>query len=223
MIRILGVDPGSRNLGYGCVEVATRRMRHIASGTLKVHRAGPALLASSRQSPSSELDRAARPSNPSNNASDLSQELRLLQIYQGLSEIILLHRPSIMVVEKVFFAKNALSALKLGQARGAVLLTGAIHHLTIVEYSPNEVKRAVVGQGHAEKHQVARMVEILLGSRQFGSHDESDGLALAICHAQNLLFSDNATRIPQAPRYSSKRKMSLAEALGFPQKSKTKG
>lgn len=203
-MRILGIDPGSRLLGYGCVEVAARRMRHITSGTLEVYRpdTGPREKGILRQP-------------------DLPLELRLLKIHQGLSKIITEFQPNVLVVEKVFFAKNALSALKLGQARGAVLLTGALHGLTLFEYSPNEVKRAVVGQGHAEKQQVARMVELILGVRDFKSHDASDGLALAICHAQTFLLSSNPGILSQKDfreKTEAKRrskKLTLAEAVGF--------
>lgn len=203
-MRILGIDPGSRLLGYGCVEVVARRMRHITSGTLEVCR------------PDTEPGERHGPRQP-----DLPLELRLLKIHHGLSEIITRFQPSVLAVEKVFFAKNALSALKLGQARGAVLLTGAIHGLTLFEYSPNEVKRAVVGQGHAEKQQVARMVELILGVRDFKSHDASDGLALAICHAQTFLLSSNPS-IPSQKDFREKteakrrsKKLTLAEAVGF--------
>src|SRR6185312_16159424 len=85
-------------------------------------------------------------------------EDRLFSIYEGLSKVIQEYQPKIMVIEKVFFAKNAVSALKLGQARGAAMLTGRIHGLEIFEYSPTEVKQAIAGQGHADKDQVAKMV-----------------------------------------------------------------
>ena len=114
-------------------------------------------------------------------------EDRLLLLYEGLCKVIREYKPEVMAIEKVFFAKNAVSALKLGQARGAAILTGKIHGLTIVEYSPNEVKQTVVGKGHADKVQVARMVQVILriqeGKQDFETADASDGLALAICHA----------------------------------------
>lgn len=112
---------------------------------------------------------------------------RLLSLFEGLDQLIRVHRPQVMVVEKAFFAKNAQSALKLGQARGVVLLAGARNGLDQVEYSPNEVKQSLSGYGHADKDQVARMVELLLGKQVFPdgfpTSDASDALALAICHA----------------------------------------
>ena len=97
-------------------------------------------------------------------------------------------KPQILVVENVFFAKNAVSALKLGQARGAVLLTGKLKNLQIAEYSPTQVKKAVVGHGLADKEQVAKMIQLVLGRDpngkllEFATADASDALALAICH-----------------------------------------
>jgi crossover junction endodeoxyribonuclease RuvC len=155
-------------------------------------------------------------------------EVRLLSIYHGLSDVIQEVRPDVLVVEKVFFAKNAVSALKLGQARGAAILTGMIHSLEIVEYSPTEVKQAVVGQGHADKEQVARMVQLLVGKQEFETSDASDGLALAICHAhfiRQAASTASAHKTPAARAYaealqsaSGKRKKkgsSLADALGL--------
>jgi crossover junction endodeoxyribonuclease RuvC len=106
-----------------------------------------------------------------------------------LSQVMMQLKPHIMVVEDVFFAKNALSALKLGQARGVVIVTGKIHGLKLEEYSPTQVKKAVVGHGHADKEQVAKMVQLILGQKTFGTLDASDALALAICHAQMMRSS----------------------------------
>jgi crossover junction endodeoxyribonuclease RuvC len=159
-MRVLGVDPGSRLLGFGCVDRVGNQLKHVDHGTIRVVEA---------RSSSSECFAE-----------------RLLVIHDQLSEVISRLRPQVMVVEEVFFAKNALSALKLGQARGSVLLTGKIHGLQIEEYSPTAVKLAIVGHGHADKDQVARMVQLLIGKRSFETADASDALALAICHAQML-------------------------------------
>lgn len=201
-MRILGIDPGSRLTGYGCVDWVNHRLQVVTHGTLKL-------------------------ANTSGKAT-IPLEVRLHSIFKGLSDIIQDVRPEVMAVEKVFFAKNAVSALKLGQARGAVILTGMIHGLEIVEYSPTEVKQAVVGQGHADKDQVARMVELLVGKQKFETSDASDGLALAICHAhfiRQAASTVSAHKTPAARAYaealqsaSGKRKKkgsSLADALGI--------
>jgi crossover junction endodeoxyribonuclease RuvC len=139
----------------------------------------------------------------------MSFEDRLLALYQGLSKVIAEFRPQVMAIEKVFFAKNAVSALKLGQARGAAILTGKIHSLSIAEYSPTQVKQVIAGYGRADKEQVAKMLEIILGRQQFATSDASDGLALAICHAQLW----NATPLQSFSRQRSKKKLSLAESV----------
>jgi crossover junction endodeoxyribonuclease RuvC len=130
--------------------------------------------------------------------SEIPLEDRLFTLYEGLSEVIREFRPEVVSVEKVFFAKNALSALKLGQARGAVILTAKIHELKVAEYSPSEVKAAVAGYGQADKREVARWLQLLMGHREFATPDASDGLALAVCHA--LHSRPSSTRLkPVSP------------------------
>ena len=108
---------------------------------------------------------------------------RLHHIHETLSEVIRLHRPTEAVVEKVFLAKNAASALKLGQARGAAIVTCRIHGLTVHEYSAKEIKLSATGFGSAPKEQVAEMVCRLLGIREPVPPDASDALAMAFCRA----------------------------------------
>lgn len=108
---------------------------------------------------------------------------RLQRIHEGLSEVIRLHEPAEASVEKVFLAKNAASALKLGQARGAAVLTCRLHGLAVHEYSAREVKGAVTGYGAAPKEQVGAMVRRLLGIREPLPPDASDALAMAFCRA----------------------------------------
>ena len=113
----------------------------------------------------------------------LPQGMRLKRIYHGLCEVIARRRPAGVSLEKVFFAQNAASALKLGQARGVALLAAAEARVPIAEYTPAEIKRAVVGFGRAEKPQVGQMVKLLLGLAAPPSpHDAADALAVAICH-----------------------------------------
>jgi len=108
---------------------------------------------------------------------------RLHKIHRELSELILLHRPTEAAVEKVFLARNASSALKLGQARGAAIVTCRAHGVTVHEYSAKEIKSAATGHGGAPKEQVAGMVARLLGLRVPVPADASDALAMAFCRA----------------------------------------
>ena len=108
---------------------------------------------------------------------------RLRTIYAGLDEIIDTHAPGELAIEKVFLHRNPSSALKLGQARGVAILAGALRSLVVHEYSPNEVKQAVTGRGHASKEQIQYMTKILLSLREPPQTDEADALAVAICRA----------------------------------------
>ncbi len=108
---------------------------------------------------------------------------RLQEIYHGVSELIKHHQPSQMAIEQVFMSRNADSALKLGQARGVAIVAGTQHSLEIYEYAPNQIKQAVVGQGHAAKQQVQQMVKILLDLPAIPLTDAADALAVALCHA----------------------------------------
>ena len=108
---------------------------------------------------------------------------RLFAIHTGLLELLERHRPECVAVENIFFAKNVRSALKLGHARGIALLAASQASIPVVEYSPAEIKRAVVGYGRAEKHQVQTMMKLLLGLDAVPSpHDVADALAVAVCH-----------------------------------------
>jgi crossover junction endodeoxyribonuclease RuvC len=111
---------------------------------------------------------------------------RLARIHRELVALLAKTRPDCVAVESVFHAVNARSALKLGHARGVALLAAVEAGCTIVEYTPAEVKRAVVGYGRAEKRQVQQMIKLLLGLAQPPTpYDASDALAVAICHVHS--------------------------------------
>ncbi len=109
--------------------------------------------------------------------------VRLAQIFAGLNEIIARWRPDEAAVEETFVNKNPDSTLKLGQARGVVLLCPALAGLPVGEYSANKIKKSVVGAGHADKRQIEMMVRTLLPGAAIESADAADALAVAICHA----------------------------------------
>ena len=108
---------------------------------------------------------------------------RLSELYDGLTEVLDRHQPTTAAVEETFVNQNPNSTLKLGMARGVVLLAPAQRGLEVGEYAPNKVKKAVVGAGKASKEQVQLMVKQLLPGVDFDSADAADALAVAICHA----------------------------------------
>jgi crossover junction endodeoxyribonuclease RuvC len=115
---------------------------------------------------------------------------RLQTIYDGLCRVIAEYHPEAMAVERIFVAKNALSALKLGHARGVAMLAGVHAGLPVAEYSAVEVKNAVVGYGKAAKPQVQQMVRMLMNLPEIAQEDASDALAVAICHAHSCDLND---------------------------------
>jgi len=150
---VLGVDPGTAITGFGIIE-------EYDDQTLKV------------------LDYGAI-----RTSSKLADWDRLQILYKKIREIILLHQPDCGAVEKLYFQQNVTTALSVGQARGVILLAMAQNGLQVGEYSPLEVKQAVVGYGRAEKIQVQRMVTTLLALDETPSPDDvADALAVAICH-----------------------------------------
>ncbi len=120
---------------------------------------------------------------------------RLKKIYDRVSEIISLHHPTELAIETAFYGKNFQSAFKIGHVRGVVILSAVNSGISVFEYTPREVKKAVVGRGNATKEQVQFMVRAILGLKSFPEfYDVSDALAIAICHI-------NRTIIPERVRY----------------------
>jgi len=151
MARILGIDPGSRLLGYGLIDSDGSASRYVASGCLRV------------------------------TGDSLADKLGL--IFRELSELIAGYRPQQLAIENVFMHRNADSALKLGQARGAAICAAVCQDVPVSEYAPREVKQAVVGKGGADKQQVQHMVCVLLNLARAPQADAADALAIALCHS----------------------------------------
>jgi crossover junction endodeoxyribonuclease RuvC len=120
---------------------------------------------------------------------------RLLALHDGLAEVIAVWQPREAAVEETFVNRGASSTLKLGQARGVVMLAPAIQGISVAEYSPNTVKKAIVGVGHAGKEQIHAMVSMLLPGVNIDSADSADALAVAICHAHH---AQTAARMVEA-------------------------
>ena len=107
---------------------------------------------------------------------------RLAVIHRALNEVIETYHPQEAAIEQVFLNENPTSTIKLGMARGVVILAPATYHIPLTEYEPNQIKKAVVGVGHAEKHQVETMIKVLLPGCRPKNNDSADALAAAICH-----------------------------------------
>lgn len=155
MVRILGIDPGSRCTGIGIIDVAPGgQLRHVHHAALRV-------------------------------AGDSGEgfALRLKRILDGLGAVIAEFTPQEAAIERVFMARNPDSALKLGQARGAALCAVVQRDLPVSEYAAREVKQAVVGTGAGDKAQVQYMMALLLGLTGRVQADAADALAIAITHA----------------------------------------
>lgn len=110
---------------------------------------------------------------------------RLKCIFQGILEVAMNYRPEVGAIEEIFMAKNALSALKLGQASGAAVAAMAYYGLSVTEYPTRTIKKVVSGFGGAEKSQVQYMIKLLLNVQGQFPLDASDALAVAMCHAQH--------------------------------------
>lgn len=120
-------------------------------------------------------------------SSELALEKRYLIIHESLISLIEKYQPSAVSVETQFVKKNAQSAMKLGMARGVIILAATKNHIPIFEYAPKKAKLAVVGTGSASKVQVQKMVQMLLHLKELPTpEDAADALSLAICHAHNI-------------------------------------
>ena len=151
-MKILGIDPGLRQMGWAVIDVTGQTIKQLACGTAK---------------------------------SDSSKTLaeRLCALYAQLGVVVEKYAPDEAAVEETFVNKGAASALKLGQARAIALLAPAHAGIPVSEYAPNQIKKTVVGAGHADKSQVAYMVKLQIKGATPKTPDEADALAIALCHA----------------------------------------
>ncbi len=116
-----------------------------------------------------------------------ADELRLQTIYTSLVEIITLNRPDVMVVEKLFFARNVTTAMSVSQARGVILLAATLQGIPLAEYTPLQIKMALTGYGRADKKQMQEMVKVLLKLHEVPKPDDcADALAAALTHAHSV-------------------------------------
>lgn len=160
MMIILGIDPGLALTGYGIVEERDNGFHRLDSGTIRTAQGRPGIR-------------------------------RLEEIFDRVSELIFRFEPHSLALEKLFFCRNVSSALQVGEARGTIILAAAKRELPLYEYTPLQVKQAVAGYGRADKLQVQRMVQMLLQSTaKWSTDDESDALAVALCHLQHRRYHE---------------------------------
>lgn len=150
---ILGVDPGTNITGYGLIEYTNNKFKRVSHGVIKL------------------------PLKKS-----ISEKIEI--IYKELDKLLKTYKPDEFAIETAFYGKNVQSAMKIGYARGVSLLAAIHNKIPASEYSPREVKKAVVGKGAASKEQVNYMVQAILNVKKIKfKPDESDALAIALCHA----------------------------------------
>ena len=117
---------------------------------------------------------------------------RLQIIYNQMQEIIKYYKPQDLAIEELFFNKNVKTAIMVGHARGVEVLAAQVMDVEVYEYTPLQIKQAVVGYGRAEKHQVQEMVKLLLNLKEIPKPDDAaDALAVALCHGSSLKFKDS--------------------------------
>lgn len=156
-MNILGIDPGSRKTGFGIIKANKLKLVYVSSGCIKV---------------------------------DGDFNTRILAIFNGITDILKKYNVDIAVVERTFMRPdrpNPDSAIKLGHARGAIISAIGLADIKIFEYSPNQIKKTVVGRGHADKDSVSFMVQNLLKLNKKPQEDAADAIAAAICHAYHCL------------------------------------
>ena len=150
-MRVIGIDPGLRNMGWGLVELKQSRISHVANGICR------------------------------SKGTDLAE--RLHSLFIQLEEVVKNFKPDTAAVETTFVNKDGAASLKLSHARAIALLVPAKAGLSVSEYAPNRIKKAIVGVGHADKHQVEHMVKMQLPGVVLNGVDATDALAIALCHA----------------------------------------
>ncbi len=153
---ILGIDPGTTQIGFGVIRNESNRFESLDYGIIK---------------------------NPGKD-----KLLDYKTTAKELSKLITKHKPEVAVVEKLFFFKNQKTVMSVGEMRGVIMLTLANHNLSILEFTPMQIKQAVSGHGGADKNQVQRMVRLILGIKEeIKPDDAADALAIAICGVSNTL------------------------------------
>lgn len=163
---IMGIDPGDTLIGFGVIKKTGSHIALVAHGCISIPSAGKTT----------------------------SQKLHELE--EKLGEILRTHRPEVIGVEDLFFFKNLKTAIKVAQARGVILATCERHNVAVLEFTPLQIKQAVTGYGRAEKKQVQKMVQAILGVKTpFTQDDAADALAAAICTHSSMILKTLEQRL----------------------------
>lgn len=156
-MRILGIDPGTGIMGFGVIDAEPGGKATLVDGGVI--------------------------RTPANQPLDE----RLIEIYRHLATEIARTKPTVMAIEKLFFAQNVTTAMSVSHARGVAMLTGKLAGLEIAEYTPLQIKQALTGYGRADKNQMQEMVRVILALKEVPKPDDcADALATAICHAMTV-------------------------------------
>jgi crossover junction endodeoxyribonuclease RuvC len=173
---ILGIDPGTAIMGYGLVESGAAESARDARSSARANVSGDNLRMM-------EYGALHTPAN-----APLFERLPML--YKGIADLLAEYKPDGLALEQLFFNRNVSTALSVGHARGVVILAAAHAGVPVSEYTPLQVKQAVVGYGRATKEQVQAMVKVLLNMDHIPRPDDAaDALAVAICHIHSQSFA----------------------------------
>lgn len=173
---ILGVDPGTRIIGYGIIQTDGSKLKSVTYGVIKamgIHQKELSAIRNPQFASASEVSGLAN---------------RLLISYQKLLNLIRQYQPDEIAIETVFYSMDVQATVKIGESRGIGLLAAATTKTPVYEYAPTEVKKSVTGNGRADKSQVAEMVKHLLALDKIPKpYDAADALAIAICHSHRKI------------------------------------
>jgi crossover junction endodeoxyribonuclease RuvC len=180
---ILGIDPGSIATGWAIVESFGNKVRYIDSGVLSFD---------------SKTDFLTRLKEIKTKSDELFSRIKIDEVS----------------IESLIFVKSPTALIKLAQTRG-ILLSSFVEAYSgsIYEYSPNEIKAAATGYGHSDKEGIKKFLDMLLGPREYKTHDESDALAIAVCHALNRKFSRDSSKVMKKTKAKRSSRRGLADAL----------
>ncbi|OUR92834.1 crossover junction endodeoxyribonuclease RuvC [Halobacteriovorax marinus] len=169
-MKILGIDPGSRKAGWALIEKDGRKITYLSSGSLRYDK----------------ID----------NFVD-----RLGVIYNSIQELMTEYSPAVVAIESLIYVKSVTSLAKLAQARGAMIAAIVqTHSGKVYEYSPNSIKSTVTGYGHADKLAIEKTLKMIFGQIEFKTNDESDALAIALCHALGGSTNVAGTKVKSSSR-----------------------